>query len=105
MGLFFSTFLFIWIPCGICTALTAGDKGHNATNWFLIGIFLGPVALIAAAGLGDKKLRRYIRLMAENQGVPEAALNPKEQTPETSEPTDLYPKLKPNDGGSYPWMK
>ena len=26
-------------------------------------------AFIAAAGLGDQKLRRYIRLTAENQGI------------------------------------
>ena len=29
----------------------------------------GPIGLIAVAVLGDRKLRRYIRLMAENQGV------------------------------------
>ena len=70
------------------------DKGHNGIAWFWGGLLFGPIALLAVAALGDRKLRRYIRLMAENQGVPKEAFGPVTQTPETSEPTDLYPKLK-----------
>ena len=41
----------------------------NEPGWALAGLFFGPLALIAVAGMGDQKMRRYIRLMAENQGV------------------------------------
>ena len=91
---FFVALIFIWIPCAIYCGTTAEDKGHNGFSWFWAGLLFGPIGLIAVAALGDRKLRRYIRLMAENQGVPKEAFGPATQTPETSEPTDLYPKLK-----------
>ena len=93
MGFLFAL-LFIWLPCAFYASHVAADKGHNGAAWFFGGFLFGPIALAAAVGLGDQKLRRYIRLMAENQGVPKEAFGPATQTPETSEPTDLYPKLK-----------
>ena len=45
----------------------ADDKGHNGFNWFLAGVFLGPAGLIAADGLGDRKLRTL--LMADGGNV------------------------------------
>ena len=45
----------------------AEDKGHQAFNWCLAGFFFGPLGLIAAAGLSDKKLRKYIRQIGEKQ--------------------------------------
>ncbi|AHF62982.1 hypothetical protein Syncc8109_0595 [Synechococcus sp. WH 8109] len=59
--------------------------------WWLV---FGPLGVVAVAALSDRKLRRYIRLMAEKQGVPQDAFGKAEQASETSEPTDLYPKLK-----------
>ena len=50
--------LLFWIPCGFYAAATAKDKGHDGLPWFFGGLFFGPVALIAAAGLGDRKLGR-----------------------------------------------
>ena len=91
---FLIALLFLWIPCAIFCGTISEDKGHNGIAWFWGGLLFGPIGLLAVAALGDRKLRRYIRLMAENQGVPKEAFGPATQTPETSEPTDLYPKLK-----------
>ena len=59
------------IVLGLFSAFLAGnvasDKGHNGTLWFLAGLLLGPLGLIAAAGLSDRKLRRYIRQIGVKQ--------------------------------------
>ena len=59
------------IVLGLFSAFLAGnvasDKGHDGTLWFLAGLLLGPLGLIAAAGLSDRKLRRYIRQIGEKQ--------------------------------------
>ena len=91
---FLIALLFLWIPCAIFCGTIAEDKGHSGIAWFWGGLLFGPIGLLAVVALSDRKLRRYIRLMAENQGVPKEAFGPATQTPETSEPTDLYPKLK-----------
>ena len=65
-GLFF---FLVYVGTAFYTAAVADSKGFNTVPWFFSGLLLGPFALIAAAGLGDRRLQRYIRLMAENQGV------------------------------------
>ena len=52
---------FLWILTGLTTGVVASDKGHGFGSWFFLGLFLGPLGLIAAAGLSDQKLREYIR--------------------------------------------
>ena len=47
----------------------AEAKGHDGSAWGLGGFFLGPVALLASLGLPDLKTRKYLRLIAEKQGV------------------------------------
>ena len=49
---------FLWIPCGIYAGVIAASKDHNWLPWILGGFLFGPVTLIAAAGLPDKKLAR-----------------------------------------------
>ena len=66
---FFVALLFLWIPCAIFCGTISEDKGHNGIAWFWGGLLFGPIALLAVAALGDRKLRRYIRLIAESQGV------------------------------------
>ena len=48
--------LFIfWILCGLFACVVAGNKGHNGCMWALGGFLLGPLALLATLGLGDRK--------------------------------------------------
>jgi len=48
--------LFIfWILCGLFASVVAGNKGHNGCMWALGGFLLGPLALLATLGLGDRK--------------------------------------------------
>tara|TARA_B100000700_G_scaffold279166_1_gene327872 strand:- start:136 stop:711 length:576 start_codon:yes stop_codon:yes gene_type:complete len=51
----------LWILTGVTTGVVASDKGHGFGSWTFAGLFLGPLGLIAAAGLSDQKLREYIR--------------------------------------------
>ena len=66
---FLLALLFLWIPCAIFCGTISDDKGHNGFSWFWGGLFFGPLGLLAVAALSDRKQRRYIRLMAETQGV------------------------------------
>ena len=67
MGFF--ALLLVWLPCAFYASHVAADKGHNGAAWFFGGFLFGLIALIAAAGLSGQKLRHYIRLTAESQGV------------------------------------
>ena len=60
-----------WLPCGFFAGAVAEEKGHNGIAWFFGGFLFGPVGLIAAAGLSDRKLRRYQRFQAEALGYNE----------------------------------
>ena len=46
--------LFIWLAVaftiGITLAVVMGRRGHSAFEWFLIGLILGPIALLLAWG-------------------------------------------------------
>ena len=65
----FLLLLFVWVPCGFFAAAIAGDKHHNSASWFFAGLLWGPIGLLAATGLSDRRQRRILRLMAELQGV------------------------------------
>ena len=65
----------LWIPCGIY-AMQYCIKEHNWLPWILGGLLCGPVALIAAAGLPDRKLTKYIRILSEDQMKPRKTLAP-----------------------------
>ena len=60
----------LWPPCALYTGVIAASKDHNWLPWILGGLLFGPVALIAAAGLPDRKLIRSIRLISEGQHPP-----------------------------------
>ena len=87
------------IVCGLLAMAVADDKGHNGFSWFLAGVFLGPVGLIAAAGLGDRKLRRYQRFIAEGQGYEE------KKVVEAADAAQQIIDSWRIGGGSMPWMK
>ena len=60
----FALVLMLWIPCGIYAGVIASSKDHNWFPWIVGGVLFGPVALIATAGLPDRQLTRYIRLIS-----------------------------------------
>jgi hypothetical protein len=47
-----------WILCGLFACVVAGNKGHNGCMWAIGGFLLGPLALLATLGLGDRKSQR-----------------------------------------------
>ena len=65
----FFLLLITWVVCGLVAMSVAEAKGCNGIFWLLGGFFFGPIGVIGAAGLPDRKLRRTMRLMAEAQGV------------------------------------
>ena len=50
-----------WLSSALFCAILANEKGYSNVAWFFGGLVFGFFALIAAAGLPDKKLRKYIR--------------------------------------------
>jgi hypothetical protein len=50
--------LIFWILCGLFASVVAGNKGHNGFMWALGGFLLGPLALLATLGLGDRETQR-----------------------------------------------
>ena len=58
-----------WIASAFFCASVANEKGYSGTAWGFAGFLFGFFALIAVAGLPDKKLRKYIRQIGEKQKV------------------------------------
>ena len=65
----FFVVLILGVFSGFLSSTVASDKGHDGTAWFLVGLLLGPLGLIASAGLSDRKLRRYLRQIGEKQNA------------------------------------
>ena len=70
MAVFAALVFLMWIPCGIYAGVIAASKNHNWFPWSLGGFVFGPVALIATAGLPDRKLHRYVRLISGDKDEP-----------------------------------
>ena len=51
------------LVCGGLTQQVANSKGWD-DGWFFGGLLFGPIALLAACGLPDKKLRSYVKALA-----------------------------------------
>ena len=62
-------FLIVWIASALFCASVADAKGYSYGSWFIGGFLFGFIALIAAAGLPDRKLRKYIRQIGEKQNA------------------------------------
>ena len=85
-------FIFIvWITSALFCALVANEKGYSNVAWFFGGIVFGFIALIAVAGLPDKRLRNYLRQIGEKQ----KAIEPQRRGVESeSTPSDWAEKSK-----------
>ena len=69
MELYILLFLILWLPAGFYAGEVAYQKGYNGTAWGIGGFFFGFMALIAVAGLPDRRLRKYIRQIGEKQNA------------------------------------
>ena len=58
-------FLFVWLPACFVAGDIAEDKGHSFFKWAVAAFFFGPVGLLGAVGLSDKKQRRILKQIAE----------------------------------------
>ena len=68
MEIFF-VLVIVWLSAGFYSGEVAHQKGYSGAAWAIGGFFFGFIALIAAAGLPDRKLRKYIRLIGEKQNA------------------------------------
>ena len=75
MAVFAALVFLMWIPCGVYAGVIAASKNHNWFPWSLGGFVFGPVALIATAGLPDRKLHRYVRLISGDKDEPSEGLS------------------------------
>ena len=65
LGYLVVVILLIWIPTAFFTANIAGQKDCNTILWFIGGFIFGPLALIAVAGMPDRRSRKFLRRIAE----------------------------------------
>ena len=77
-----------WIASGFLASSIASTKGWSGVNWFLAGFLFGPIGLIAAAGLPDRRLRTYLRHLASEQGWTEQSDSLPQITPGGGEDAD-----------------
>lgn len=64
------TIVVLWFVCGVVAGIIASGKGRSGCGWFILGLLLGPLALLGVAiasrdtrrdeqaGLQSGKLRR-----------------------------------------------
>ena len=74
-----------WIASAFFCASVANEKGYSGTAWGFAGFLFGFFALIAVAGLPDKKLRKYIRQIGEKQKAIEKESEGAEWVEQTSD--------------------
>ena len=61
--------LIVFLIAGLFCFNVAEEKGYNGFLWFIGGFLFSVIALIAVAGLPDRKLRKYIRQIGEKQNA------------------------------------
>jgi hypothetical protein len=68
-------FLILWMFFGIICAIIANNKGRNGCGWFLVGMLLGPLALILVlvTSKDEKKIERQIIQIGEMKKCPYCA--------------------------------
>ncbi len=88
MAVFAALAFLMWIPCGVYAGVIAASKNHYWLPWSLGGILFGPIVLIATAGLPDRKLHRYVRLISGDKDEPSDGLG-NVTRPKSLNPSDL----------------
>ena len=77
----------------VCAGLSrtiASAKGWESSSWAMAGFFFGPLGLIAASGLPDRRLRHYLFELSKQQGVASESLEPQQPTNIDSSSTDKF---------------
>ena len=64
--MFLLAVIFGGLIIGFFCSNVAEEKGYSAIGWFIAGFLFSFAALIAVAGLPDKRSRKYLRQIAEN---------------------------------------
>ena len=68
-----------WIASAFFCASVAAEKGYSGTSWGIAGFLFGFFALIAVAGLPDKKLRKYLRQIGAKEQTINEEIQPSEE--------------------------
>ena len=61
--------VFLSLIMAFFSSKVAEEKGYNKDFWFISGFLFSFIALIAASGLPDKRLRKYLRQIGEKQNA------------------------------------
>jgi len=81
-------YLMIGVACGALASAITIEKGWNNTNWFLAGFLFGPLGLLAAAGMPDRRSQKYLRYLAMQQGWSSESSNDREMATENPQSAD-----------------
>lgn len=66
-GLLILIALVFAISCGALSSSIARSKGLPEKGWMLAGILLGPLGVLGAAGMADKKLQAFIAQLSRDE--------------------------------------
>tara|TARA_Y100001933_G_scaffold253107_1_gene292953 strand:+ start:542 stop:772 length:231 start_codon:yes stop_codon:yes gene_type:complete len=62
-----------WLVLQLLCCYWAGEaaklKGYKDLGWLILGFLFGPFALLALCAMPDLKSQRFLKLMAEAQGI------------------------------------
>ena len=64
LGFSLLVFIGIWIASAMVASNVAAAKGLDGSSWALVAFFFGPIGLIGLAGIPDRRLRSYMRVVA-----------------------------------------
>ena len=70
----FLAWLVLQLLCMCWAGEAAKQKGFKTFGWVLGGLIFGPFALLALCAMPDLKSQRFLKLMAEAQGIDVGAL-------------------------------
>ena len=68
LGMWFILLVILHSGCAILASEVARTKGWSSLAWGCGGLLLGPLALLAAVGLGNRRLELILRELAAAQG-------------------------------------
>ena len=63
----FILLVLLWIVIAILCSYIANVKGYSRFAWFFAGLLLSFLALLVIMSLPDKKMRKYLKTIADKQ--------------------------------------